>query len=98
MSIAPPERLVYLANQIAGFFAVQKEDGRAAAVADHLKAFWAPRMREGLIAIWRSGGEGLHPLVRDAAALLDGAPSGAVRTALEATGRSSAREPGDDAG
>lgn len=61
-------KLVKMANQIAGFFAVEPE--RAAAVAGvalHLQRFWEPRMRRELLAEFdRGGGHGLHELVVEA--------------------------------
>jgi formate dehydrogenase subunit delta len=62
-----PERLIYMANQIATFFAAQPGDA-AAGTAGHLKSFWDPQMRGEIIA-WRAdGGDGLSPV---AAAAVD---------------------------
>lgn len=65
-----PEKLVAMVNQIAAFFATQPDDGRAAEVAGHLKAFWEPRMLRALQAHVEAGGAGLSPLAREAADLL----------------------------
>ena len=35
--------LVYMANQIATFFASQPRENQAGRVADHLRDFWEPR-------------------------------------------------------
>ena len=59
-----PERLIYMANQIAKFFAAQPEG--AAGATGHLKSFWDPQMRAELIAWRRSGGDGLDPLAAEA--------------------------------
>ena len=59
-----PERLIYMANQIAKFFAAQAEG--AAGAAGHLKSFWDPQMRAEIIAWRRAGGDGLDPLAADA--------------------------------
>jgi formate dehydrogenase subunit delta len=68
MSAPAPERLIYMANQIARFFASQPEG--AAGAAAHLKSFWDPSMRAE-IGAWRAaGGEGLHPLAVEAIDLL----------------------------
>ncbi len=68
MTAARPDRLIYMANQIARFFAVQPE--RAAGAANHLRSFWDPAMRAELIA-WRvGGGDGLEPLAAEAVDLL----------------------------
>jgi len=69
MSAASPERLVYMANQIARFFASQPGEA-AAATADHLRAFWAPAMRKEIIAWVEAGGGGLDPVAAGAVALL----------------------------
>lgn len=57
------ERLVYMANQIAAFFASQPEAERAPGVADHINRFWEPRMRRRLLEIADGDGAGLTPLV-----------------------------------
>jgi len=62
-----PEKLVMMANQIGAFFATQKGDAAVHGIADHLKKFWDPRMREALLAHAKAGGEGLNPRVRSAA-------------------------------
>ena len=60
-----PDRLIYMANQIAKFFAAQPGDA-AGGVATHLKSFWDPQMRAELVA-WRiAGGEGLDPAAAEA--------------------------------
>lgn len=64
-----PQRLIYMANQIAKFFVVQPRDS-AASVAQHLRDFWEPGMRAEIIA-WRAmGGTGLDPLTAEAVDLL----------------------------
>lgn len=73
MTGAGPERLIYMANQIAGFFATQPGGTAAAGTAGHLKAFWTPRMRQELIAWLKAGGGGLDPLAAEAVRLLAGA-------------------------
>lgn len=66
------QKLVRMANQIATFFATQPGQTQAADVAGHLKAFWEPRMLLRLYAHVDEGGEGLHPLAREAVARLRG--------------------------
>lgn len=56
-------KMVYMANQIAGFFNTQPESGRQAAVANHINKFWEQRMRGALLAYVAGGGAGLDPLV-----------------------------------
>jgi formate dehydrogenase subunit delta len=62
-----PEKMVYMANQIATFFKTQADPDRAARVASHLSDFWEPRMLAKLYAHVDAGGAGLDPLVIDAA-------------------------------
>ena len=44
-------RLVYMANQILRNFAVQGDDAAAVATAQHIVAFWDPRMKAQLLAM-----------------------------------------------
>ncbi len=64
------EKLVYMANQIAAFFKPQGESKAVAGIADHIRKFWDPRMRAGILAHVAAGGEGLDPLARQAMDLL----------------------------
>lgn len=64
------EKLVRMANQIASFFASQPEATRVDGVATHINKFWEPRMRRQLFEILDAGGDGLDPLVLDAAKLV----------------------------
>jgi formate dehydrogenase subunit delta len=61
-----PDRLVYMANQIGTFFRSQDPAKAAPSIAEHLKKFWDPRMRNAIIAHLEAGGEGLAPEVRAA--------------------------------
>jgi formate dehydrogenase subunit delta len=56
------DRLAYMANQIGRFFAHQKEDRAVAAIEDHLRKFWDPRMRKQILDEVDSGA--LDPRVR----------------------------------
>ncbi|MGH6761949.1 MAG: formate dehydrogenase subunit delta [Phyllobacterium sp.] len=60
-------RIPMMANQIATFFASQPKAGQVDGVAGHINAFWEPRMRAQLFELIDAGGEGLHPLVLEAA-------------------------------
>ncbi len=62
-----PDKMIHMANQIAGFFHSQPGDDQASRVAQHLKDFWEPRMRQQLLAHVTNGGEGLDILVLQAA-------------------------------
>jgi formate dehydrogenase subunit delta len=61
-----PDRLVYMANQIANFFRSQGADKVVPGITEHLKKFWDPRMRTAIVAHLDAGGEGLAPEVRAA--------------------------------
>jgi formate dehydrogenase subunit delta len=62
-----PDRLVYMANQIGKFFEVQRANEVVPGIANHIKKFWDPRMRQGIFAyIDANGGEGLDPQVLEA--------------------------------
>ena len=66
------DKLVMMANQIGKFFAPQRQADPAAAIADHLKKFWDPRMRAAIVAHLERGGEGLDMSVREAVLRLKG--------------------------
>lgn len=72
MDGTPPH--VRLANDLAVHLAHVGFDEAAAAVADHMRAFWEPRMRAALISHAAEGGAGLDPIALRAAELL--APAG----------------------
>jgi formate dehydrogenase subunit delta len=49
--MSPDEKLIYMANQIAAFFAVQGKEKAAKGIADHLNRYWAPHMRTRFLAL-----------------------------------------------
>ena len=54
-----------MANDIAAFFAIEPDqDSAADQVANHLKKFWEPRMRNEIRRFVEQGGAGLSPLAR----------------------------------
>lgn len=61
-----PDKLKYMANQIATFFESQPEVDARGGVADHINKFWEPRMRAQLFDITDQTTEGFKPLVVDA--------------------------------
>jgi formate dehydrogenase subunit delta len=65
-----PEKLVYMANQIATFFKGQAREKAAAATLNHIERYWEPRMRRDFLAHLEAGGEGLSPIAREAADML----------------------------
>ena len=48
--------LVKMANQIADYFRAYPEDEAVEGVAEHIRQFWDPRMRDGLRARLQSQG------------------------------------------
>lgn len=70
-----PEKLVRMANQIATFFASQPGDDQADRVAQHLRDYWDPRMRDRIARLAGDPASGLSPLAREGAAKL-GTPVG----------------------
>jgi formate dehydrogenase subunit delta len=61
-----PDRLVYMANQIGKFFESQRANEVVPGIANHIKKFWDPRMRNAIFAYMDAGGEGIDPPVRKA--------------------------------
>lgn len=64
------EKLVHMANQIAGFFAAQGEMRAVPGIADHLVKFWEPAMRGRLLELAKTPDIGLSELVRKALPLV----------------------------
>jgi formate dehydrogenase subunit delta len=58
-----------MANQIATFFKTQPKEDAPARVASHITDFWEPRMRAQLRDYVEQGGDGLDPIVVQAARL-----------------------------
>ena len=65
-----PDKLIYMANQIATFFTSQPEAERVDRVAGHLKDFWDPRMLRQLYEIVDRKTAGIDPLVLSAVSQL----------------------------
>jgi len=61
-----PDRLIYMANQIGKYFESQHHIDPVAGIADHLRKFWDPRMRQDIIAYVEQGGGGLDLPVQQA--------------------------------
>ena len=64
------DKLVSMANQIGTFFATQQKVNVPEAVADHLRKFWDPRMRNQIKSYLQNGGAGFDPPIREAVQLL----------------------------
>ena len=58
-----PDKLIYMANQIAKFFHSQPKGEAAEGVAEHINKFWEPRMRAQLFEMTDASQEGFDPLV-----------------------------------
>ncbi|GJE15544.1 formate dehydrogenase subunit delta [Methylobacterium marchantiae] len=56
------DKLVRMANQIAGFFRSYPDDEAVAGIHKHIVAFWTPKMRRALEAHGPEEGSGLDPL------------------------------------
>ena len=66
------QNMLHKANTIAQFFASYPHDTAVNNVANHLRLYWVPRMRQQIIDyVAAHGGEGLHPLVPEAVRMLD---------------------------
>jgi formate dehydrogenase subunit delta len=61
------DRLVYMANQIARNLEIQGFDTAARGVADHIAAYWDPRMKAQLLAM---DGPPLDPVGAEALRIL----------------------------
>ena len=61
------EKIVRMANQIGAFFESKPHDEGVAGVAEHINKFWEPRMRRHLFEFVDAGGQGLSPIVLEAA-------------------------------
>jgi formate dehydrogenase subunit delta len=61
-----PDKLAYMANQIGKFFAHQEHDKAVAAIADHLRRYWDPRMRSTILANYGAVKDRLDPVVQQA--------------------------------
>mgnify|MGYP005838590463 CR=1 FL=1 len=60
-------RMIHKANQIASFFEAYETEKAIEGVADHIKKFWTPAMRDQLQSYIQDNGEDLHELVIQAA-------------------------------
>jgi len=62
-----PDKLTYMANQIATAFAHLPAAEAETAIADHIDSFWDPRMRAALLSMIETGAPDLSPRVAAAA-------------------------------
>ena len=68
------DKIARMANDIARFMESRPPAQAAEGLAAHINDFWEPRMRRQLFALIESGGQGLRPLVIEAAPLIRPAP------------------------
>lgn len=93
------EKLVTMVNQMARFFESQAHEPGVLGIADHIAAFWTPRMRGAIFAHMDAGGAGLRPLSLEGLESLRKRPPKAAKARLEAAGGISVgTERGSDAG
>ncbi len=64
--MSPAEKLIYMANQIARNLETAGPDHAARQTAEHIIAFWDPRMKEMILKHLDAGGDGLSPIARAA--------------------------------
>lgn len=64
----PHAKLVRMANQIGTFFESKPHAEGVAGVAEHINKFWESRMRRQFFEVVDGGGNGLRPIVLEAAA------------------------------
>jgi len=64
----PREKHIRMANQIGTFFLSKPHDEGVAGIAEHINKFWEPRMRRLFFEVVDGGGDGLLPIVMEAAA------------------------------
>ncbi|WP_182084014.1 formate dehydrogenase subunit delta [Aureimonas sp. ME7] len=96
---AEAEKLVTMVNQVARFFESQAHEPGVLGIADHVAAFWTPRMREAIFRHVDEGGVNLRPLALEGLQSLRARPPKAAAAKLEAAGGVSVgTERGSDAG
>ena len=61
-----PDKMIYMANQIATFFDSKPHAEGVKGVADHINAFWEPRMRRQLFVLLDRGTAGFKSLLLEA--------------------------------
>ena len=61
-----PEKLIYMANQIARSFRSRAHGDAVTATAEHISSFWEPRMRTQLFALMDADPAPFDSIVREA--------------------------------
>ncbi|KQP51870.1 peptidase [Methylobacterium sp. Leaf399] len=65
-ALTTDQKLVRMANQIAGFFRSYPDEEAVAGIHKHIVAFWTPKMRHALHAYGPKPESGLDPLALQA--------------------------------
>jgi formate dehydrogenase subunit delta len=60
------QHLIQMANDIGNFFRAQPRQEAVAGIANHIRSFWSPQMREKLMGQLDAGVIGLDDLPREA--------------------------------
>jgi formate dehydrogenase subunit delta len=80
------DHLIKMANEIGFFFEGESPPQQAPRdVANHIKRYWEPRMRQEMLAHYARGGAGLTDLGRAAVALIAAESAGTVGAAAPAS-------------
>lgn len=61
-----PDKLIYMANQIARSFRSRGHEHAVAATAEHISNFWEPRMRTQLFALLDADASRFDEIIRAA--------------------------------
>lgn len=61
-----PQKLIYMANQIAHAFRSRPHDEAVAATAEHISNFWEPRMRAQLLQLLKSDPKQFDGILQEA--------------------------------
>ncbi|WP_263588008.1 formate dehydrogenase subunit delta [Sphingopyxis sp. GC21] len=62
------DRLIYMANQIARNLAIEGTDRSVEMVADHIRQFWDPSMRQRIAELFKDRPDALSPIAAAAIA------------------------------
>jgi formate dehydrogenase subunit delta len=77
-----PEKLIYMANQIARSFRSRGHEVAVKATADHISSFWEPRMRAQLFALLDKDPRQFSDIVQEARKAIKPVSPEAAHTAV----------------
>lgn len=75
-----PDKLIYMANQIAISFRSRTYEEAVAATAEHISNFWEPRMRARLFTLMDEDGARFEKIVCDARGSIRPVPKASERS------------------